>query len=377
MKTIAVCLEHRFYEFDNKLYTKLAFTYPYWKDYLNYFDEVVIIARVQHVNNISEEMVRVDGPNVKYEKLFYYHGLKNFLVNILLVFKYIFIASKKYNHFLLRSGNSTNILWLMLMLSGKPYLREYPGNIKEGMIGLVGNKFWVRVLANFLDSLAKLQAKYSNANSFVSDYCKKLYGSKKPSFVFSSFRINEISSHKSEYGVKNKFKIACLGRLEGEKGHLNLLKAIQNSAIENIELHLIGGGSQFNNLKKFAEEFNIDVIFYGAVTDREKIFNILENCDLYIISSLTEGMPRSLLEAMAIGLPCIGSNVGGIPEVMDKNYIYDAQNIFELSNLIKQFYSSEVLREEQGLRNINFIQKEFGEEKLLKKKKDFWSKVYE
>lgn len=378
MYKIAVCLEHRFYEFEGKLYTKLAFPYDYWKDYLSFFEEVTVVARVKKVNEFTADMVRVDGDCVKYEALPYYHGPKQFLIAFFPLVLKIFKVSLTYKHFLLRSGNSTNILWLFLMLLRKPYIREYPGNIKEGMIGLVGKKLWVRILAHCLDSLAKIQAKFSQANSFVSQYCMELYGSQKPSFVFSSFKASEIDVNKENYNISNKFKIVCLGRLEGEKGHALLLNAIsQNENKNSIEIQLIGDGSQTENLKKISKDNELNCIFLGAITDRQYIFNTMANADIFIIPSLTEGMPRALLEAMAIGLPCIGANVGGIPEAIEESYLYHPHDLDALNQLIHKFYDSNQLREQVGLRNKAFISNHFSDSALQEKKHAFWNSVYE
>lgn len=378
MKKLAICLEHRFYEFEGKLYTKLAFPYNYWKDYLSFFDEVIVVARVKKVYEFTSDMVRVDGDNVKYESLPYYQGPKQFLFMFILLVLKIFRISLKYNHFLLRSGNSTNILWFFLMLLRKPYIREYPGNIKEGMIGLVGKKLWVRVLATCLDNIARFQSKFSKANSFVSKYCMELYGSHKPSFVFSSFKASEINIEKINYNSSNPFKIVCLGRLEGEKGHSILLQAIsKNINKNNIEIHLIGDGSQFENLRNIVQDNQLNCIFYGALTDRNYIFNIIANADIFIIPSLTEGMPRALLESMAIGLPCIGSNVGGIPEVIEEAYLYNPNDFDHLNQLIERFYESSDLRERSGIRNKKFISNHFSDSALQEKKHAFWNSVYE
>lgn len=377
MKKIAVSLEHRFYEYDGKLYTKLAFPYAYWCDYLNFFDQVTVVARVKKVDTFTSDMVRVDGVNVSYEKLVYFRGMKQFLLKSPFIITAIFKVALKHKYFLLRSGNSTNFLWLFLFIFNKPYLREYPGNVKEGMIGVIGEKLWVKTLANVLDGLARFQGKFSKANSFVSQYCKDLYSSKKPSFVFSSFKFSEIQCKKTDYKIENLAKVVSLGRLEGEKGHTSLLNAIKLINGKNIEVHLIGDGSQKANLEALAKELKLNVIFYGALTDRDKIFSILNNADIYVIPSLTEGMPRSLLEAMAIGLPCIGSTAGGIPEVLLESCTYNPADIKGLARLISQFIDSEELRKTNGLRNLDFVSKEYGEIKLMEQKKSFWSKVYE
>lgn len=378
MKNIAVCLEHRFYEYNGSLYTKLAFSYKYWCDYLSFFDHITVIARAKSVDSLDDDMVLVTGPNVSYEALPYYIGLKQFILKFLPLLCMIFKISFKYNYFLLRSGNSTNILAFILIIFRKPYLREYPGNIEEGVIGFAGNSFKIRILAKFLHLIAKLQGKFSKANSFVSEYCKTLYASHKPSYIFSSFKESEVNKNKQDYNVIGNFKIISVGRLEGEKGHINLLNAIsQLDTLSEYELHIVGDGSQKTNLEKFASDNDLPVIFYGSITDRDQLFSLLVNSDVFVIPSLTEGMPRALLEAMTVGLPCIGSKVGGIPEVLPDDMLYEATDICGLKKLLKKVSESKKIRMQAASENRDVITKLYSDEVLQAKKHEFWSQVYE
>lgn len=377
MKHVAVCLEHRFYQVNGKVYTKLAFPYYYWKDYLTFFDKVTVIARVKNVSKVEEGMILVSGDGVEVYPLPYYLGIKDFVRTLPSLMRSLSRASKKYDHFLLRSGNSTNILFFMLLKARKPYIREYPGNVKQGVIGFAGDSFLIKSLATFLDELAKVQARYSKANSFVSSYCYELYKSNKPSYIFSSFKSSEIKVRKSAYDINGATNIISVGRLEGEKGHINILKALKSLPKAKYKVHFIGDGTQIKSLKSYAVENDIDAIFYGAITDRQKLFSLLEKADIYIIPSLTEGMPRSLLEAMAVGLPCIGSNVGGIPEVLNHSELFGPNNQEDLKEKILELSNSASRREQLGLRNVQFIEDNYSEDALNIKKHEFWSNIYE
>lgn len=374
-KHVAVCLEHRFYQVGNDFYTKLSFPYYYWQDYLTYFDYVTIVARAKKVSKVEEGMVLVNGENVDFYPLPYYIGVKQFVLKLPSLLPSLYKASSNNSYFLLRSGNATNILFFILFASRKPFIREYPGNIEEGIIGFAGNRMSIRFLAKFLNKLAKFQARSSKANSFVSEYCRELYGSNKPSVVFSSFKSSEISIEKFNYAIQDKVRLVSMGRLEGEKGHINLLKAIND--LSNVHLHLIGDGSQRENLYNYALENNIDVTFHGTLTDRHQIFSIIHDSDIFVIPSFTEGMPRALLEAMTIGLPCIGSNVGGIPEVLEVDALYDSKDTKQLSERINSLIDSQHKRELMGTRNRDFVASNYSDEALSKKKHMFWSKLYE
>lgn len=375
MKHVTVCLEHRFFEYDSNLYTNLAFPYFYWQDYLNYFDKVTIVARSKKITKLEDGMVKVNGRNVDFISLPYYIGVKEFVKKSPQLSFVLFQTAKNNSHFLLRSGNSTNILFFFLVFMNKPYIREYPGNVKEGVIGFAGNSFKVRVLGSLLDNVAKVQSRFSNANSFVSKYCCNLYSSDKPSFIFSSFKSSEIVALKDDYNIGDTVNIVSVGRLEGEKGHINMLESIKD--LPNFQFHIIGDGNQRNNLETYAAENNINAVFYGSVTDREKLFRIVKEADLFLIPSFTEGMPRALLEAMTIGLPCIGTNVGGIPEVLEKTALYEPNDIQTLQKMLIKLSTDESQRSRMGKRNKLFIEKNYSDAALSERKQQFWSKLYE
>ncbi len=164
MKCIAVCLEHRFFNISGQLYTKISFPYEYWEDYLNYFDKIVIVARVKYEDVVLPEMLRVDGPNVEFVSLPYYVGPLQFFKFLPLLLWKLFMVSRKFGYFLLRSGNISNIIWIFLMINRKPYLREYPGNVREGIIGFAEIQYltdfwleaWITLLGFRVNFLAQI-----------------------------------------------------------------------------------------------------------------------------------------------------------------------------------------------------------------------------
>lgn len=379
-KSVTVCLEHRFYCHSGRLYTKLAFPYAYWKDYLNYFDKVTIVARVQNISQLSPEMTRVDGEQIYFAPMPYYIGPRSFLKKLPSLMSRSIFLSKNNSHFILRSGNISNIIWPALILFRRPYLREYPGNIMEGIIGYAGESIKTKTIAAIADFAARLQGRFSKANSFVSKYCCELYSSKKPSFIFSSFSFSEITLSKLDYTTNSGLIISSVGRLEKEKGHESLIVAasrVSSCGLKKIHINFVGDGSQKENLVALAKELGMSCTFYGAVTDRKKLFNIMLDSDLFVIPSLTEGMPRALLEAMALGLPCIGSRVGGIPEVLSDEFMFTPGNPDSIEKSITRIIDSLCSMQTIGTNNRKFIAEHYGEEKLLQCKISFWRKLYE
>jgi len=125
--------------------------------------------------------------------------------------------------------------------------------------------------------------------------------------------------------------ILFIGRLSFEKNLFSLLEAFKD--LKDFKLDLIGTGPELENLRKRADELNIHVNFLGVIPNN-KIPEILNQYNIFILPSFSEGNPKALLEAMSCGVACIGTNVKGI-----NNIIIHKQNGYlceKSSNSIKE-----------------------------------------
>lgn len=129
---------------------------------------------------------------------------------------------------------------------------------------------------------------------------------------------------KDPQGVKEEFQIPLTHRLvvhvanfTQKKRHLDLLKAIERvvKAQPLLTFLLVGQGPMEKEVKEAARQLGVErrVIFTGFRTDATRL---IAAADLFVLSSLYEGLPVSLLEAMALGTPIVATSVGGIPEVV-------------------------------------------------------------
>ncbi len=112
--------------------------------------------------------------------------------------------------------------------------------------------------------------------------------------------------------------IGSIGRLSAEKGFNNLIEAclrLKNEGI-NVKLIIIGEGDERRNLETLAQKKNVrDFVFMPGY--KEKAWQYLDYFNVYVTSSLSEGLPITILEAMQAGVPVVATKVGGIPEVLD------------------------------------------------------------
>jgi len=130
---------------------------------------------------------------------------------------------------------------------------------------------------------------------------------------------------------KYQNRIIFVGRLTGQKNLFNLLKAISKT---DFILDIYGEGELYNGLGQETKKLNIQVNFMGVVPNSQ-LARIINRYRYYILPSLYEGTPKTLLEAMACGLVCIGTDVAGINEIITDGVNgwlakgTDADSIFE------------------------------------------------
>ncbi len=101
---------------------------------------------------------------------------------------------------------------------------------------------------------------------------------------------------------------------------LGLIKKKYNRC--NLIYHVVGEGDQsyLRNIAK-KSEVSENIVFHGAMSN-SGVFDLLKDIDIYIQPSLQEGLPRAMIEAMSCAVPCIGTDVAGIPELINDKFIY-------------------------------------------------------
>lgn len=115
--------------------------------------------------------------------------------------------------------------------------------------------------------------------------------------------------------VGSRREIVCVARLSAEKGHLGLLEAI---APLDVYLTLVGDGPMLAEIEQAVAAAGLSerVRFAGRL-DEAATLAAIARADLLVLPSFMEGLPIVLMEAMAIGVPVIGSRVAGVPELIE------------------------------------------------------------
>lgn len=166
----------------------------------------------------------------------------------------------------------------------------------------------------------------------------------------NQFRSNkDVSYLKKYFRIKREKVIGSIGRLTEQKGYEYLLKAfnIVLNDNANTKLIIVGDGNLRGSLEQLSKDLHIQdkVIFAGI---RQDVPNLLRLFDVFVLASLWEGQPITILEAMAAGKPIVATDVGGNAEILGNNkygLIVPAKDPITLAESIKLILNNNLLAE--------------------------------
>lgn len=123
---------------------------------------------------------------------------------------------------------------------------------------------------------------------------------------------------------------------------LHAFAACRSCLPDGWTLELIGDGPDFLKLLRIAERLGLSsrVTFHGRIPWGPELFRFYQECDLFVMSSITEGMPRVVLEAMAFGLPVVSTRVGGIPDLLNDTALVPPNDLSSLAITIAKIANS-------------------------------------
>ncbi len=153
-------------------------------------------------------------------------------------------------------------------------------------------------------------------------------------------------------GLPHKVRFVNVARLVPDKDQETLIRAfaIVNAQIPQSTLHLVGDGPLRANLTSIAQELKIaeNVIFHGASNNvREHLLQ----AQIFVLSSLDEGTPNAVLEAMSSGLPVVATAVNGVPDIVKHNehgLLVEAANVDALAQSMLTIASNHVMAQSMG-----------------------------
>ena len=186
-------------------------------------------------------------------------------------------------------------------------------------------------------------------------------------------KIDKVEYRKLLGFKKDDILCISMGDLVKRKNYTMSIKAI--ASINNPRLHYIicGKGPEERKLKSLAKKLGVNerIHFLGYRSDIEKLLKI---SDIFLFSSKQEGLPRSLMEAMSAGLPCVVSEIRGNVDLIDSKGGFLCNNLSDYISALKILLNDVKIMEELGCYNLSKI-KDYDISIVKKKVNDIYEDI--
>ena len=223
-------------------------------------------------------------------------------------------------------------------------------------------KWAEQIMAHWTDVIITMnQEDYEAAKRFHLKKGGKVYKVHGVGITLSDFNSVDVNRDMIRKGLGlKKTDIVCVsaGDLVPRKNYQIAIKAIAKAKNPNLHYLICGTGSDMERLRRLAENLKISkqIHFLGFRTDMVELF---KSSDVFLFTSLQEGLPRSLMEAMACGLPCVVSKIrGNIDLIQDGKggILCEADDSSEYAAAIQKIASNRTLRDSMKQTNLKAIQ---------------------
>ena len=345
---VFVALDQRFPGLaDGSVWTATVYDYDFWRRYLRVFDEVVVVARVNNRESARPSWLRVDGPGVRVHRVTHYLGAAQLLASLWKLDSDIASAVSPGSAYIMRVCSVVaSLLARKLRAIGYPFALEVGGDpweaLAPGAVRSMARPLARRLLTLDLQRLCReacavsyvtkhlLQSKYptSNLAAGLSDVdlpSESIVDNAQFQTYYSTVDLSAAALAVAPVrpalnaGVSQIIFVGSLAQMY--KGPDVLLRALRLCHYRGTALSLVvvGDGRHRSELEQLASRLGLQgsVRFLGELPRGAAVRAQLDQSDLFVLPSRTEGLPRAMIEAMARGLPCIGSRAGGIPELLE------------------------------------------------------------
>lgn len=387
---------------DGSVWTHGATAQHFWERYLAVFDAVRIVARAAQAEEAPEGSRLVTGKHISLCGLPDYCGPFQYIKRYPALRAAIGSATPGRGAVIMRVVSQVaNMLESRLQAQNHPYALEIVGDPYEVFArGAVDHPFRPFFRWHFVRHMRR-QCRHALGVAYVTKrVLQDRYPAKAPSMNiadmslpphpargqtvtthYSSVELNADSILQSIRTPKQHgpYRLVTVGSLaQRYKGTDVLIDAVARCTRAGLDLTavVVGEGTYRPELMSQAERAGVAarIQFCGQITPGEPVRNILDTADLFVLPSRTEGLPRAMIEAMARGLPCIGSAVGGIPELLEASDLVPAGDSATLAEKIHDVLKNPSRMETMSRRNLE-ASRQFCDSVLSERRRRFYEYV--
>lgn len=341
--------DHVFYKYNNKYYSTGGLSKEMLERYTCVFEEVVIISRQKKIGTYDNKLTLASTERVKFVEIPNFKSISS---------SYKIFHSKKIinnevaecDSLIARLPSSIGSMAVSCAKkNNKPYLVE--------VVACAWDELWNHSIKGKIMAACNYCVTKTNIWNapyvmyVTNEFLQHRYPTNGRSESCSNVALTEFSDTILENRLEkirnlNKNSKLVIGttaaidvRYKGQQYVIKALGKLKKQGITNFEYQLVGGGEQ-TYLRSIAEKYGvIDQVRFLSSIPHDKVFDWLETIDIYVQPSRQEGLPRALIEAMSRGIPAFGAKTGGIPELLEDEYIFSntRRNIDEICNILKSF----------------------------------------
>src|ERR1039458_2888941 len=382
---LAVLFDHRFYRSPGQaIYSPTSYSYTFFqKRYLSVFDSVSILARVDEVpGGGSRDCEPTEGPSVKVIDLGEWTGAGGFLKSRRqLVREVEWFMDRGAAFVMLGPGALTWMVFMHLVRKRYAFALEVVGDPWEAYSPGACSHPLRPVLRQWGCGVLRRQCQLADAALYVTRHVlQERYPCGGLTAGISDVVLppEAFVAAQRTFNGKNLTVISVGGMAQLYKGQDLLIDAVGiciRSGLD-VRLVLVGDGRHRRELESRVVAAGIAsrVRFAGEVSPASAVRAELDRADLFVLPSRAEGLPRALVEAMARALPCVGTDVGGIPELLRQDDLVVPRDSAELARRISEVASDRGRMAEMSLRNWRKAA-EYEEGTLVAGRTDFYRQV--
>jgi len=384
---------------DGTVWTDGQFPSPFWLRYLDVFEQVRVIARVRSVTTAQPSWMRADCQDVSFAPVPHYIGPQQYLRKARRVRRAVRGAVGDRDAVILRIPSQlATSLFPMLSRKRHPYAAEVVADPYD-VFGPRANRHPLRPLfRRWFSRDLRLHCQRAFAAAYVT--AEALQRRYPPGDGAYAIGCSDVELPPIALVDRPRADCTANGRpqtivMVGSLAHFFkapdvLIDAVARCVERSLDLRLVfvGDGKHRSELEARAAAQGLGgrVDFLGQLPAAEGVRRVLDGADVFVLPSRQEGLPRALVEAMARGLPCISSTVGGIPELLAPEDMVPPGDVEALALKIREVVSDPKRLTAMSARNLETA-KEYREGVLrerragfyryLREKTDEWLRVIE
>lgn len=373
---------------DGKVWSKTIYGYDFWKRYLDVFETVTVASRLGKADYSQVDgYLRSDGDRVSFAPMPMVRGMKGYIKKFVPFIRDAKKAVENEDCAIIRLPSiAATFIEAAYKRKHKPYVIEV---VVDPMNAYAGNK----LAANVLTAQLKKSCINANGVSYVTQYAlQKQYpnrariNGKNTRQYFESYYSSIIlkdsffAPARDYTQIGNKIQLVhTANNINNDvKGHDIVIKVVKklNDLGIDASVTFIGDGDLRSELEKMAEKLGVGdkVVFTGLLGSALEVREKLLDADMFILPTKAEGLPRAVIEAMAVGLPCLSTPVNGIPELLETEYMFDPIDVDGFTNKIVELLNNPEKLTQMSIRNIKKA-REYEETILQKRRVEFYTRL--